>query len=500
MKGAEAAAALPRPTTTFLRIDAMLTIFGRTDASRRHCDGLSRRDFLTIGGTLLGGGLSLPNVLAAQAATSPGSRLPHKALINIFLPGGPPHLDMWDLKPEAPAEIRGEFKPIPTNVPGVQICEHFPRIARMFDKFAAVRSLVGSEGDHDGFQCMTGRRKRDLQPAGGWPSAGAWVSKLQGVADPAVPAHLSLMYKTGHSPWGDPGGGGFLGLAHAPFRLVDGKPKSSKQDALPKDRKPGSDLPDMRPENMVLQGITLDRLGDRVALMKSLDGFRREADARGQMAGLDAFADQALGILTSSKLADAMDLSREPAKVLERYGVDDAGFERDGAPRMVRNFCLARRLVEAGARVVTMNFTRWDWHGPDGKNFVQGAKDMPLLDLALSALVEDLHQRGLDQDVSVVVWGEFGRTPKINKEAGRDHWPAVSCALLAGGGMKTGQAIGTTDKHGGQAVDRPVHFQEVFATLYHNLGIDVGRVREFDARGRPQYLVDPEYQPIRELV
>jgi uncharacterized protein (DUF1501 family) len=195
-----------------------------------------------------------------------------------------------------------------------------------------------------------------------------------------------------------------------------------------------------------------------------------------------------------------MDLSREPAKVLERYGVDDAGFERDGAPRMVRNFCLARRLVEAGARVVTMNFTRWDWHGPDGKNFVQGAKDMPLLDLALSALVEDLHQRGLDQDVSVVVWGEFGRTPKINKEAGRDHWPAVSCALLAGGGMKTGQAIGTTDKHGGQAVDRPVHFQEVFATLYHNLGIDVGRVREFDARGRPQYLVDPEYQPIRELV
>lgn len=320
------------------------------------------------------------------------------------------------------------------------------------------------------------------QSANYWPALGGWVSKFQGTVNRAVPPHLTLMYPTGEPRWGYPGEGGFLGLAHAPFRLVDKKAGAPKSD------------------NMVLKGVTLDQLGDRVGLLKSFDAINRSIDNSGVMDGMDNYNEQALNILTSSKLVDALDLSKESPEVLNRYGVDDPGFERDGAPRMVRNFCLARRLVEAGARVVTMNFTRWDWHGSDGKNFVQGKKDMPLLDKAISALVTDLRERGLEQDVSVVVWGEFGRTPKINKEASRDHWPQVSCALLAGGGMKTGQAIGATNRLAEHAVKRPVTFQEVFATLYNNIGLNVNQIREFDANGRPQYLVDPGTEPIGELL
>jgi uncharacterized protein (DUF1501 family) len=215
---------------------------------------------------------------------------------------------------------------------------------------------------------------------------------------------------------------------------------------------------------------------------------------------MDAFTQQALGILTNSKLKDALDLSKEDPKVAARYGVDDPGFERDGAPRMVRNFCIARRLVEAGARVVTLNFTRWDWHGGDGMNFVQARKDFPLLDTALTALIGDLHERGLDKDVSVVVWGEFGRTPRINKMNSRDHWPQASFALMAGGGMRTGQVIGATNDKAEYPTKRPVKFQEVFATLYHNIGINLGQTRIFDPNGRPQYLVEPDIEPLRELV
>src|SRR5205085_7613556 len=207
-----------------------------------------------------------------------------------------------------------------------------------------------------------------------------------------VPGHVSLMYTVSHRPWGDPGDGGFLGMGHAPFRLVGGKDSGMKADS------------------MVLQDVTLDRLGDREALRTSLDKFRRQADKTGAMDGLDEFAQKAMGILTSSQLAEALDLSKEDPKVLAKYGVDDPEFERDGAPRMVRNFCIARRLVEAGARVVSLNFSRWDWHGPDGRNFVESRRNMPLLDQGVAALVGDLHARGLQNDVSVVVWGEFGRT------------------------------------------------------------------------------------------
>jgi len=214
---------------------------------------------------------------------------------------------------------------------------------------------------------------------------------------------------------------------------------------------------------MTLEGITVERLRDRDKLLASFDRFRRQADSSGVMKGMDSFTQQAMGILTSSKLADALDISKESPKIVERYGKGDPEFRADGAPKITESFLVARRLIEAGARVVSLNFSRWDWHG---NNFARAREDMPMLDNAVSALVSDLHERGLDRDVSVVVWGEFGRTPKINDKQGRDHWPRVSCALLAGGGMKTGQVIGATNRLGEEAIDRPVQFQEVFATLY----------------------------------
>jgi len=304
---------------------------------------------------------------------------------------------------------------------------------------------------------------------------GSVLSKLNGAVDPSIPPFVGLAPKMGHTPWSENGQSGFLGVGHAPFQPNKGG---------------GS-------EDMVLKGLTLDRLADRRSLLTSIDTFRREADSTGMMDGLDAFNQQAFGILTSSKLADALDLRKEDPKVVERYGKGDPRNRDDGGPKLMEQFLAARRLVEAGARCVTLAFSRWDHHGD---NFGALRQDLPLLDQGLSALIRDLHERGLDKDVSVVVWGEFGRTPTINKDGGRDHWPRVSCALLAGGGMKHGQIIGATDRLGGEAVERPVQFGEVFATLYQGLGIDVNKVTLPDFNGRPQFLVDNGYQPMRELV
>jgi hypothetical protein len=341
-----------------------------------------------------------------------------------------------------------------------------------------IRSVVGATGGHDAYQCMTGRPLMPA-PTGGWPAAGAWISKLQGAVNQSVPPHLSLCYKTDHGPWGYDGDGGFLGIAHAPFKLVGGRNETKKTDS------------------MVLNGITLDHLQDRDSLRASLDRLRRDVDNSGKLNGVDSFTSQALGILTSSKLAEALDFSKEDPKLVERYGSGDPKFRDDGAPKLTENFLIARRLVEAGARLVSLNFSRWDWHG---QNFQACRQDCPLLDRALSALITDLHERGLDRDVTVVVWGEFGRTPKINKDAGRDHWPQVSFALLAGGGLKHGQVIGQTNRLGEYPINRPVKFQEIWATLYHAIGLNLRAVREFDLRGRPQYLVDEGIEPLRECV
>jgi Protein of unknown function (DUF1501) len=447
----------------------MLTILGQKQ--RGFCDGLSRRSFLKIGGLALGG-LSLPQILRAEGGGA--ARASHKGIIMIFLPGGPPHQDFFDLKMDAPSEIRGEFRPIHTAVPGIDICEHLPLIAARMDKLVPIRSIVGASGAHDAYECLTGRQRRGQQPPGGWPSLGSVLSKMRGAANPSMPPFVGLAPKMGHMEWADTGPPGFLGVAHAPFK-PDGEGKA----------------------DMVLNGVTLDRLDDRKALLTSFDNFRRDADATGMMGGLDRFNDQAFGVLTSSRLMEALDIEKEDPKIRARYGKGDPRNRNDGGPKLMEHFLIARRLIEAGSRCVTLAFSRWDHHG---RNFDACRQDMPMLDQGISALIDDIHQRGLDQDVSVVVWGEFGRTPKINKDAGRDHWPAVSCALLAGGGMRTGQVIGSTDRLGGEAKDRPVHFQEVFATLYHRLGIDVNHVTLPDLSGRPQYLVDRGYQPLGEVI
>lgn len=461
----------------------MLTIRGNKSAP--FCDSVSRRSFLRIGSLGVGSGmlsgLSLPQMLQAEATQPAGSS--HKSVIMVYLPGGPPHLDMYDLKPEAPMDIRGEFDPIPTNVPGIEICELMPRMAQMMDKFAVIRSLVGAPRGHTSIQCLTGRYYGP-PPAGGWPSLGSAVSRIQGAAHPEMPPFVGLAsQKHLTTPtlkqWLDPGPPGFLGPAHAPVVAGD-------QQTI---------------ADFTLDDITIERLGDRKRLIAGLDRLRRDVDASGKIERMDVFNQQAYNILSSSKLTEALDYTREDPHVIERYG--------QGPPKLLRGsgayhdtmggreqFLVARRLVEAGVRCVTLTFGMWDWHS---ENFTGAKNHLPKLDQAITALVEDLHERGLADDVSVVVWGEFGRSPKISDNAGREHWHQVSNALLAGGGMRTGQMIGTTDRHGEEVVDRPIHYQEVFATLYHNLGIDISQMTFKDLNGRPNYLLEHR-QPIAELV
>jgi hypothetical protein len=444
----------------------MITISGR--ARGGFCDGVSRREFLKLGGLAMGG-LTLPQLLAAEAQAGTGRS--HKAVIMVFLAGGPPHQDMVDLKPNAPSELRGEFKPIPTNVPGIYICEHMPRLAQIMDKVAIIRSIVGCKDEHTAYHCMTGYPESVGVRQGGRPSIGALLSKLKGPVDPAVPPFVGLQPRMKEMRWANPGEPGYLGLAHAPF------------------------MP-FRSETVKLseQGITIDRMNSRKALLGHLDDLRRDLDRSGAIEGMDSFSRRAFDMLTSSKVLDALDVTKEDPRLRQKYGIGDMKNVDDGPPCCMDQFLMARRLVEAGVRCVSLAFGRWDYHN---NNFGQCRERLPKLDMALTALIEDLHARGLDKDVSVVVMGEFGRDPKINKQGGRDHWPRVSCAMLACGGMKTGQVIGSTDKDAASAKDRPVHMQSVFATLYQFLGIDPSTTVP-DRNGRPMYLLD-EWDPIREL-
>jgi len=450
----------------------MLSLQG---AQRPFCDRQNRRSFLTIGGLALGG-LSLADVLRAEQGRAAGG---HKGIIMIYMPGGPPHQDMYDLKPDAPAEIRGEFSPIATCVPGIQICELLPRLAERMDRFAIVRSLIGSDGAHASSLCTTGRAY-GTDPPGGWPIFSSAVSAIQGPARLNVPAAADLSERMAHDPY-NIRAAGFLGTKHAPFRPE------------------GDILADMVvPQNM------LDRLGDRRLLLTSFDRFRRNADNRraasgvAAIPGLETFTDQALDILSSSAMVEALDLEREDPAVRQRYGTDDPNvlpYSPSGYRALMSRFLLARRLIEAGVRCVTVSFADFDWHGA---NFDYARKVLPLFDQGITALVDDLHNRGLERDVSVVAWGEFGRTPRINASAGRDHWPQVSCALLAGGGMRTGQVIGSTNRLAESAADRPVQYGEVLATLYKNIGVDTSTATIADLTGRPRYLID-DHPPIDEL-
>jgi hypothetical protein len=424
----------------------MLRIF--TGGSSQYCDGFSRRNFLQVGALGMAG-LTLADILRAEGSGTATPIARDKAIINIHLSGGPSHQDMFDLKPNAPAEYRGEFNPIATNVPGLEICEHFPELAKMADKFAVLRSLVGSTGDHSNDQTHTGYHRKDLRNVGGRPALGSVLAKIKGDTPTGAPSFISYN-------GGDPG---YLGPVYKPFKPEGGSLSLNKS-------------------------LTADRLDGRTNLLGQLDRLRREVDTSGQMEALDSYTARAVEVVTSGRVADALDLKKEDKKIAERYG-------KDG-----NNFLLARRLVEAGVRTVTFNWGGWDTHG---KNFESLKKQLPKLDIAMAALLTDLAERGLDKDVTVVMWGEFGRTPRINSGAGRDHWPKLSMGFLAGGGMRLGQAIGTSTKYAEEAQDRPVHFQEVFATLYHNLGIDVAKQTIQDPNGRPQYLVDIR-RPIAELI
>jgi hypothetical protein len=423
-----------------------------------------RRGFLRVGALALGG-LTLPNLLRLRAAgQAPGSR---RSVILLWLAGGPSHIDMYDLKPDAPAEVRGEFKPIPTNVPGIRIGEHLPLQAKVFDKLAVVRSAFHTNAGHGmGSQWMqTGYQATIEVNDNIYPSTGSVVARLKGPNEPGLPAYVNLPRQVAF------GKAAYLGASFNPF----------SPDASPND-------PNFQVRNLRVPGrVDAARLDRRRGLLKDLDGIRRDIDAKGDLAGLDTFYRDAMEMVTSTKAREAFDIGREPVKLRDRYGRNDLG----------QCCLLARRLVEAGVTFVTVQAGGgWDTHA---NNFAElKRKLLPQHDAALSGLVEDLHARGLSDDVLVMAFGEFGRTPKINKDAGRDHWPGAMSVVYAGGGLKMGQAVGTTNALAEHPTSKPYTPGCVLSTMYHALGIDHRHVF-YDQAQRPLPVLS-EGDPIKELV
>lgn len=433
----------------------------------RYCDGVSRRSFMTIGGLTVGG-LSLANLLKAEERA--GVRNSKKSVIMVYLAGGLSHQDTFDLKPEAPDGIRGEFQPIETSVPGIRIGELLPRLARVTDRMAVIRSVVGQRDEHSSFQSLVGHTMGETQRQG-HPNFGSILAKLLGQSDPVTPAFVDLFPTMQHRPYNS-AGPGVLGPRYSQVK-ADGEQLAS----------------------MKLRYVTSTQLADRRRLLDTFDGFRRDMDSVSR-GGMDADYQKAFDVLTSSKLVTALDVEREDPKIRDRYGRGSSNHLGDGAPMWNDQLLAARRLVESGVRCVTVAYGFWDTHGG---NFNWLRQRLPLFDQGISALIEDIYARGLDKDVTVVVWGEFGRTPKINKDAGRDHWARVNSALVAGGGMRMGQVIGATDKLADSAIDRPVHYRDVLATVYAAMGIDPsGGVTDISGRRLP--ILAPEAQPIKELI
>lgn len=431
----------------------MLTFFG---SRQRYCDGVSRRNFLKIG-AMASGGLTLADLLRLETRGAT-VRAP-KSIINIYLGGGPTHMDTFDLKPEAPREFRGEFQPIATNVPGMEICELMPKLAGLADKYAIVRSITGLRDEHTPRQSDSGWSESDLRSIGGRPGLGPVMCKIYGSVNGTAPTSIDLSGFTSH---------GYLPPIYRDFR-PDGQGRS----------------------NLQLNGMSAERLNDRKSLLDGLDRIRRDLDASGSMTALDSFNERAITVVTSGTLANALDITREDPRVVDRYGM-----ALQGSYGANRNFLLARRLVEAGVRVVSLSWGGWDTHG---QNFQSMRQQLPALDVGLSSLIEDLNARGMLADTMIMMSGEFGRTPRINGGAGRDHWAPASFVFVGGGGLRTGQIIGSTNRLGERPHDRPVHLQQVFATLYRNLGIDVEHTTLVDPNGRPQYLVD-QREVIQELL
>ena len=458
--------------------------------SIRHCDGVTRRSFLRAG-ALGVGGLTLADLLRAENGRGSST----KAVINIHLDGGPPQMDMIDPKPEAPAELRGEFTSIASKLPGIHLTELMPRMAAAADRFVFLRSLVGSAGRHDGFQCQSGYHNKELGGIGGRPALGCVADHLLG-SNGDAPAFVDLMQ--GRPLARNSARPGFLGPAYKPFRpnishLFKRELETGMKGEL-------SRLGEDHQVNLKLfADLNAERLDDRVGLLQQFDGVRRATDKSGMMLAMDRFNQQAVAILTSGKLADALDLTKEHPKMLERYTpkIKFGGeqFYTAEGPTSARKLLMARRLVEAGVRVVSVSISDFDTHS---KNFPRMRNLVPIVDHALAALEVDLRSRGLLDEVLVVAWGEFGRTPKVNSKGGRDHWPRVSPAIMFGGGIRTGQVIGATDKIAGECTERPIHYQDIIATMYQHLGLNPNEVTIMDTTGRPQYLCDTG-RPVREL-
>jgi uncharacterized protein (DUF1501 family) len=439
-----------------------------TGSAHPRCDGVSRRSFLKIGALGLSG-LGLPDLLRLRAADA-AKDAPDTAVILLWLDGGPSQFETYDPKPDAPAEYRGPWKPIQTSLSGVQFCELFPKQARLADKLAIIRSCAHKESGHG--SAVKNLNTGYLHPPGTnegtflYPAHGSIVAKVRETQRRGLPHYVCVpaanVYKA------DVGSAAHLGAAYDPFT------------ASPSDG----------PKSLTLPGeLTADRLQNRRALLTSLDRLRRDVDASGMMDGMDAFTRQAFEMVTGKAAREALDLSKESATTREKYG---SGVERGHA--WGQSCLLARRLVEAGVSFVTVGMGGWDDHGADLP------KDMPrrapIYDAAVSALVEDLHERGLAKKVAVLAWGEFGRTPLINR-GGRDHWPSSMSVLLAGG-LTMGQVIGSTDEKGARPKDRPLHPNDVLATIYKHLGIDTTQTF-INAAGRPIPIL-PHGEAIGELL
>jgi hypothetical protein len=444
----------------------MLDIFGGRFAS---CDGVSRRNFLRIGALGLGG-LTLPDLLRARArAEASGLSPSRKSVIQVVLGGGPSHMETWDPKPDAPTGYRSEIKGIATRLPGVELSELMPRQAAILDRLAILRSVTHETSDHIAglHWILTGYASTQQQTTQNErPSVGSVVSRLRGPNGPGVPAYVAL--NSGALFGGLFHGGAYLGPGTAPFTIRDDPNGEMK-------------VQNLRP----VEGLTLERLEDRRGLLERLDRLERARDLTGTMEGFDRFTTQAYEMVAGPAARHALDLPREDPRLRDRYG----------RTRVGQSCLLARRLVEAGVTFVTISEGNWDHHA----NVVASCRQqVPPLDAAIAALVEDLHDRGLSDEVLLVVWGEFGRTPRLNGSGGRDHWPGTMSALLAGGGLRMGQVIGATNRKGEQPTDRPLRPEDVIRTVYHVLGVDP--LHDFpNEAGRPMPVLN-QGKPIAELV
>jgi hypothetical protein len=429
---------------------------------------LNRRQLLHAG-ALGAVGLSLPQLLRAEAAARPNKI---KSCIIVFAFGGPAQQETFDMKPDAPEQIRGEFKPIPTNVAGVQVCEHLPKLAKLADKYSIIRSATHKNRVHNpgSFYMLTGRKpERDVVefPAkrGDWPAVGSVVAKVQR-GQQTIPPYVVLPIFANDIGIPTPGQhAGFLGAGHDPL-IINSDPS-----------KPTFSVPALTPR----PELTLDRIDGRRGLLTQING---QADVLNKMAaagGLDRHYERAFDLISSSAARKAFDLSQEPEAVRERYGRNRHG----------QSVLLARRLVEAGVRLVLVNDAEengqnkvWDTHG-DG--FKTMRKHLPEMDSALSSLLQDLHERGR-LDSTLVVWmGEFGRTPNVDKNGGREHWPDVYSLVMAGGGIRGGYVHGASDSRSAYPKEAPVSPEEIHATMYHALGIPED-THLHDSVGRPMAL------------